>query len=313
MRTERLWLCWVVPGFLASAALLCGCGAAPAPSGAGGPGDGTLPVFVSIPPLAALAEAVGGEHVRVTTLLAPGEGPHTFSATPKQVMALGSASAYFHVGGFPFELELAKRIEANFPSLVIQDIAEDLARIEDSPQDHEEGAAGHAHADDMDPHVWMSPVILKAMAATIAETFQRIDPAHADDYARNLTAIEGVLDALDHHLREQLAPFRGRTFYIYHPALGYFAEAYGLRQKSVEVDGKKPTPRQLQELIEQAQADGVHTIFVQPQFDQRSAKSVAEAIQGTVVPLDPLRADVLDNLRAIGDAFAHALQAERMP
>jgi len=313
MRTERLWLCWVVPGFLASAALLCGCGAAPAPSGAGGPGDGTLPVFVSIPPLAALAEAVGGEHVRVTTLLAPGEGPHTFSATPKQVMALGGASAYFHVGGFPFELELARRLEANFPSLVIQDAAAGIARHPGEAHGHGEEAAGHHQGEELDPHVWMSPLLLKTLAQTIAETLQRVDPDHAADYARNLEALLGDLESLDRALREQLAPFAGRTFYIYHPALGYFAETYGLHQKSVEVSGKKPAPRQLQELIEQARTDGVRVIFVQPQFDQRSAESVAEAIHGSVVPLDPLREDVLDNLRAIAAALAGAFAAEHTP
>ncbi|MGI6460340.1 MAG: metal ABC transporter solute-binding protein, Zn/Mn family [Candidatus Hydrogenedentales bacterium] len=313
MNAKRLMAGGALPVLFAALLFVCGCGPAPAPARHGASGDGPFEVFVSIPPLAALAGALGGDQVHVTTLLAPGEGPHTFSTTPKQVMALGGASAYFHVGGFPFELELAKRIEANFPSLVIQDLADGLARIADTSHEHGEDAAGHAHADDMDPHVWMSPVMLKAMAATIAETFLRLDPAHADDYAQNLAATQGELDALDHHLREQLAPFTGRTFYIYHPALGYFAETYGLRQKSVEMDGKKPTPRQLQELIEQAQADGVHTIFVQPQFDQRSAQSVADAIQGTVVALDPLREEVLDNLRAIGDALAHALRAEPAP
>ncbi len=302
-----------MPGLLASLALACGCGAGPAPSGADGPGDGALRVFVSIPPLAALAEAIGGEHVRVTTLLAPGEGPHTFSATPKQVMALGGASAYFHVGGFPFELELARRIEANFPSLMIQDAAAGLARQRGEPHDHGGEAAGHDHGEELDPHVWMSPVLLETMAKTIAETLQRIDPEHAADYARNLGVLQGDLESLDRALREQLAPFAGRTFYIYHPALGYFAETYGLQQKSVEVSGKKPTPRQLQELIEQARADGVRVIFVQPQFDQRSAESVAEAIHGSVVPLDPLREDVLANLRAIGATLAGALTTEQAP
>jgi zinc transport system substrate-binding protein len=159
----------------------------------------------------------------------------------------------------------------------------------------------------------MAPPQLLIMADNIAEALQAVDGKHAAEYERNLNALKSDLADLHEKLDEMLQPYKGRTFYIYHPALGYFAEAYGLHQESVEVGGKKPTPRQLQELIEQAQKDNVAVIFVQPQFDQRSAATVAEAIGGSVVPLDPLRKDAFANLRDIGAKLAAAFGAENAP
>ena len=159
----------------------------------------------------------------------------------------------------------------------------------------------------------MAPPTLALMAESIAATLVRVDPAHAAAYEANLRETLAELEALDGELRALLAPYEGKTFYIYHPALGYFAQAYGLHQKAVEFEGKKPTPRQLQELVAQARSDGARVIFVQPQFDVRSAESIAEAIGGSVVTLDPLRADVFANLREIAAELAEAFSRENAP
>ena len=84
--------------------------------------------------------------------------------------------------------------------------------------------------------------------------------------------------------------------YVFHPSYGYFADAYGLRQIAVEMGGKEPGARQLARLIHRAKEDGVRVIFVQPQFSKSSARTIAEAIGGAVVPLDPLARDYLENL-----------------
>ena len=100
-----------------------------------------------------------------------------------------------------------------------------------------------------------------------------------------------------------LEPYRGQRFYVFHPAFGYFADAYGLRQEAVEAGGKVAHARSnFAALIQKAREDGVKIIFVQPQFDQRTAETVAEAIGGRVVPIDPLAKDVLAELRRHGRA-----------
>jgi zinc transport system substrate-binding protein len=144
-------------------------------------------------------------------------------------------------------------------------------------------------------------------ARTIAETLARCDPDHRELYERNLDVLVDQLAAADQRIEQLLAPFRGRTFYVFHPSLGYFGDRYGLRQEAIEVEGKEPSLRQVGRFIEKARQDAVKVIFVQAQFSRTSAEKIAEAVGATVVSVDPLARDYLANLEALATAFAQAL------
>lgn len=102
----------------------------------------------------------------------------------------------------------------------------------------------------------------------MADALAAVDPEHASVYRANLKKVSAVLEQLQKDNQQLLAPYRGSTFFVFHPAFGYFAHAYGLHQEAVEVAGKSPTPKQLRALIQKARADKVKVIFVQPQFDR---------------------------------------------
>jgi zinc transport system substrate-binding protein len=106
-----------------------------------------------------------------------------------------------------------------------------------------------------------------------------------------------------------LAPYRGREFCVFHPAFGYFAAAFGLRQTAVQRGGREPSARELAALIDGARADGVRAVFVQPQYAPRSARTVADAIGARLVPLDDLARDYPANLRRMAAALAAAFAA----
>ena len=107
-------------------------------------------------------------------------------------------------------------------------------------------------------------------------------------------------------LREELAPLRGRTVFVYHPAFGYFLDEFEIRQEAVETGGKEPTPRTLFRLIERARAEGAAAIFVQTQFPLQSARAAAEAVGAELAALDPLAPDWLANIRVLGAALHRA-------
>ena len=95
---------------------------------------------------------------------------------------------------------------------------------------------------------------------------------------------------------------------MFHPAWGYFAHAYGLKQVPIEIEGKDPKPAQLQELIQHARENNIKVVFVQPQFSTKSAKLVAREIRGQVAFADPLAEDWMANLREVADKFQSALK-----
>lgn len=275
-----------------------------------------IEVFVAIPPQKWLSDRIGGELVTTHVLVASGQDPHTYEPTPRQIAALSRARLYFTLD-LEFEKQIVPRLQKTVPNLPIIDTTADIDRIAMTGNEQEGASADKKHADDrghhhhrdgLDPHVWLSPPNLKRMAATMARAMATADPDNRVVYAKNLEALSTTLDQLDDHISRELAPFQGASFYVFHPAFGYFAHTYHLRQKAIETGGKSPGPRQLAALIAQARANRARVIFVQPQFDPKSAIAVADAIHGVVVPLDPLAEDVALNLKTMAEKIKTALQ-----
>ncbi len=267
----------------------------------------TLDVFVSILPLSYLVEQIGGEYVNVYVLVDPGKSPETFEPTPRQMAALAGADLYFAVGRLPFEKQLLEKIRESSSNLEIVITAESIKhRLMTSDREHPE-MYGHSH-DLVDPHVWLSPPLLKTMAEVICKKLEDKDGEHAALYRANLNRLNARIDDVHEKVATALEPYRGRTIFVFHPAFGYFTDTYGLRQAAIEVEGKSPSPRQIEELIRLARAEDVRIIFVQPQFDKRSAESVAEAIGGVVVPMDPLARDILANFEDMAEKILKAFK-----
>jgi zinc transport system substrate-binding protein len=158
-----------------------------------------------------------------------------------------------------------------------------------------------------DPHIWLDPELVKIQASTIAAALSQLDPVHAAEYKKNLQALAADLDRVNAELAAALAPLKGKSFMVYHPAFGYFAAAYGLKQVAVESEGKEPSAKELADLIDRAKQEQVKVIFVEPQFSKKSAAAVAAAVGATVVAMDPLAPDYLHNLEAMAGQIRQAL------
>lgn len=191
----------------------------------------------------------------------------------------------------------------------------DLSLNPDRPRDHSASSdshEGHAHHHDGDaPHVWLDPTKVKLMASIICERLIEADPTQASTFQSNLLSFTQDLDNIDTEIRRRLASVKRRTFYVYHPAFGQFADAYGLTQVPIEVDGKEPSARQLAVFIERAKRDSVRAVFVQPQFSGKSAGAIARAVGARLVEMDPLAHDYLRNLESMTAKLVDALGGDQ--
>ena len=149
---------------------------------------------------------------------------------------------------------------------------------------------------------------MKIQAGHILRALIEADPKNRPLYAANHDAFLKELDALDGEMKALFAERKGSKFMVFHPSWGYFAEAYGLEQVPVEVEGKEPKAAQLQSLIRRARQERVKVVFVQPQFSVKSAEMVAREIGGQVVRVDPLAENWDANLREAARKFRSALQ-----
>ncbi|MEN8174424.1 MAG: zinc ABC transporter substrate-binding protein [Pseudomonadota bacterium] len=268
-----------------------------------------IKVFVSVLPQKYFVERVGGDAVEVDVLVGPGRNPATYEPTPRQMVSLGEAQLYFRIG-VPFEVVWMDRIRAAHPRLQTVDCRDGIAvgeRDFDQPTRRTNAHAAR-HPDGPDPHIWTDPALVKIVAGTIRDALIAAAPRHREQFEANYREFAADLDELDGEIRRILSDAGQRRFMVFHPAWGYFALAYGLEQIAIEHEGKTPAARSLTTLIEQARQEGIKVIFTQAQFSAQSAETLARAIGGRVVSLDPLAEPYLDNMRRVASAFAETLQ-----
>lgn len=269
-----------------------------------------LGVFVSLLPQKQIVERIAGNVVKVEVMVRPGQNPATYDPTPQQMVALARAVAYFRIGA-PFENEWVPKIQSTHPRLRIVDTRVGIALLPmDKPAaGHERDHSGPAAAGGtLDPHIWTDPLRVKQQAANVRDGLIALAPAERARFEAGFARYAAELDALDAELRQVLAGKTERHFMVFHPAWGYLARTYGLKQIPIEVEGKEPGPQALTRLIDQAKADGVHVIFVQKQFSRSAADALARAIGGEVVELDPLAEDFIGNTRIAVQAITRAMR-----
>jgi zinc transport system substrate-binding protein len=277
-------------------------------------------VFVSIVPQKYFVQQISKDLIDVEVMVQPGASPATYEPKPSQMSGLSSCAAYFAIG-VPFESAWLGKISAVNPNMNIIHTDRDIGKIAMARHDHEEGEH-HGHPEDkpsghttnpgdhiiLDPHIWLSPVLVKKQAEIMLETLTAILPDQAEEFAANYSKFMEKIDKIDDFLKATLKGKEGKRFMVFHPSWGYFAKEYGLEQIPIEIEGKSPKPSQLVELIHHARENDIKIIFVQPQFSKKSAEVVAREIGGEVVFADPLAEDWLNNLIVVGEKFKSAIQ-----
>lgn len=248
-----------------------------------------LNIFVSVLPQKAMVERIGGDQVRVSVMVSPGHNPASYEPSPRQVVALAAADLYVRIG-VPFESAWLGRIRSANPDMPLWDMR------------------GPAPDQGGDPHVWTDPVRVQAMAVRLRDRLSVLRPQQQTLFEANAQAYANELAELDAELTARFAPYQGRSFLVFHPAWGYFAQRYGLRQLAVEHEGKEPGPKAMQRLIVEARDLGLTTIFVEPQFHHHASHTVAEGFAGKAVQIDPLAPDLVANLRAVSLKIVESMQ-----
>ena len=274
-----------------------------------------LRVAVSIPPQKYFVEAIGGAHVAVTVLVPPTAEPENYEPTPKQVLALAHSALFLGIG-VPIERAWIPRFQAANPRLVVVDTTRGINKM---PMVRHLHSGEHEPAHDpqptiaakaaLDPHIWLSPVLARIVAINTRDALIAADPAHAADFRQGYARLARTIDQVDEKILATLTehPLKQTEFIVFHPAFGYFAAAYGLTQVPIEMEGKEPGPKQLAELIEFAKNKRITVIFIEPQFAQKAAQTIAQSIGGAVATIDPLQENWPAGMEAIATALKQAL------
>ena len=231
-------------------------------------------VVASAYPLAFVAERVGGDRATVTNLTPPGVEPHDLELTPDDLEAIATAEVVLAVGG-GFQPSVEEAVQAEASGITI----DALAGVPALP-----GQVGG------DPHVWLDPALVASFADRVAAAFAEADPAGAAGFAERADALQAELESLDREFGDGLAECRSRVLLTNHAAFGYLAAAYDLEQRAISglSPEAEPDPGRIADLADEAERDGVTTIFAEELVSAEVAETLAAEAGLAVAVLSPL-------------------------
>ena len=249
-------------------------------------------VATTIAPLAEFVRAVGGDRVAVTVVVPPGAEPHTFEPTPSLMVDMSKADLYV-MNGAGLEFWIDRLLQANKDMTVI-DSSKSIDLISESE-------------DEMDPHIWISLKNAAVQVQNVCSGLIQVDPANKDYYSQNRDSYLEQLKALDEELNSSFTASKKKIFVVHHPAWTYFARDYALEQVPLMENEKEPGPKYLSQVIDLARQNNISTIFIEPEFNPKSAEVIAKEMNASIKTLDPLAGDYLNNMRYAGRAIASSL------
>ena len=296
-----------------AAAVLTACG-----SGDGPGGDGRPVLVASFYPLQFVTQRIAGDRAEVTGLTPPGAEPHDLELEPKDVAAVSEADLVVYLKGFQPSVDEAVSGEAADAGVDVTPAARlDLAA---APEEGDGGHDGEAGAAGRDPHFWLDPTRLSAVAGVVAERLAAADGGGAATYRANAEKLQADLATLDGEFRAGLASCTSRDLVTSHQAFGYLAQQYGLTQVGITgvSPDAEPQPADLARVTDFVRQHQVRTIYHETLASPAIARTVAgETGAGTAV-LDPLEgltedSDGGDYLAVMRSNLAHLREGQPCP
>jgi len=260
--------------------------------------NGKIDVAVSIGPEEQWVNAVGGDKVNVTLMVPPNADPHTYEPLPGQLKQISNAKMYAEIGSpLEFETNYMNKIEAANPNMLIVNCSEGVTLIPNTAENE---------SDTMDPHDWNDPKNAEIMVNNIYLGLVKVDPADQAYFEKNRDNYEAQLEALDNYTTQKLKDKNGTNILIFHPAFGYYAKDYNLTQIAVMINDEEPSPQRIALLLNTAKADNITIMYNEPQYDPSYMQSIASQVNGTVITVNDLDPNYLQNMKNTADAFAQA-------
>jgi ABC-type Zn uptake system ZnuABC Zn-binding protein ZnuA len=255
---------WIAVVAGLTAVLAAGCGGA-RPAGSGGGQGPTLQVVATTTQVADFARVVGGDQVRVTSLIKPNVDAHDYEPSPADLDAIARADVVLK-NGVGLEAWLDDTIKSSGFQGPVVDTSQGV------PLRRAEGG-------EPDPHIWQNPRNAQLMVANVERALATADPAAAPRFAANLAAYTRELKTLDAEVARQIDSLANRQLVTNHDAFGYYIDRYGLElvgsvipsaDTSAELSG-----RDIRELVARIKATKAKAIFTEASLPSRTAETIA--------------------------------------
>jgi zinc transport system substrate-binding protein len=261
-------------------------------------------ISTSILPLKFFIDRLTEESIEVNVMVPPGASHSSYSPTPRQFKKLSDSGLYIRIGYLGYEQAWIGRLRELNPTMDVLALSDHIELIHGGDVDH----GDHKHEGGVDPHIWMSPKIMIQLLPLIRDAIIQAYPDLRGDIEKNYPVLAAEIAVVDQefaHLSDKLTQ---NSFMIYHPALTYLARDYGFNQISIEHEGKEPSPAMLSRIIRDAREFSIPVIFIQEEYDMRSAELIGKETGAKLEQINPMAYNWIESMQGIQQSFTDNLQ-----
>ncbi|MGX7245773.1 metal ABC transporter substrate-binding protein [Enterococcus quebecensis] len=254
----------------------------------------TIKVVTTFYPMYDFAKNVVGDAGDVQLLIPAGTEPHDYEPSAKDIAKITDADVFVYNS---HELEtwvndVLENVDKKKVAVVEAAGSIDLMAGEEHDHDHDEEADHdeHDHDHELDPHVWLDPVLAQKEVEAIRDALVKKYPEKKETFDKNAAAYIEKLKALDTEYKEAFANAKNKTFVTQHAAFGYLAKQYGLTQESIAgiSPDQEPSPSRLAELKKYIKEHNVSVIYFESSASSKVAETLARETGVELAVLNPL-------------------------
>ncbi|MEH6993560.1 zinc ABC transporter substrate-binding protein [Neobacillus drentensis] len=303
--------------------LLTGCGSKEVVKTGENKEKNSLTVYTTIYPLEDFTKKIGGSYVEVQSIYPPNVDAHSYEPSTKDMINLADSDLFIYTGagieGFAEKATEALKKE----EVQILKAAEGINLIESSHYDEhhedenehsekEEHAESEAHEEEghdhgeLDPHIWLDPVLSINLANNIKNSLSELMPEHATEFETNFKQLKNELEKLDQEFKTIIESSKTRNLLVSHAAYGYWEKRYGI--ETIAITGlsptQEPTQKELQAIIEESTEHNIHYVIFEQNVSPKIAKIIQEEIGAKSLTLHNLEAVTEENIKQKDDYFS---------
>lgn len=258
-------------------------------------------IITSIVPMQTFIEKIVGDIYEVVAIVPPGASPANYQPTPQEMTKISEAEYYFTIEVPTEKSNILEKINEFNSDIKLFKVNEMIK--ETYPEryfDDNETMRDH--------HIWLSPKRVIAIVEKTTLVLSIDHPELSGIFESNSYDYISLLHELDEYITNIADSIPNKTFIIYHPSYGYFANDYGFKMISIEEEGKEETAKGIEEIINFAKKNSIEVIFHQAEIDSEQAETIAKEIDGKTTMLTPLSEDYIESMKEVIDTFSQALE-----
>ncbi|WP_045518168.1 metal ABC transporter solute-binding protein, Zn/Mn family [Neobacillus niacini] len=308
---------------LAFGLILSGCGKTETVNKSAEKDKETLTVYTTIYPLEDFTKKIGGEFVEVQSIYPPNVDAHSYEPSTKDMTTLADSDLFIYTGagieGFAEKATEALKKEevhilkaAEGIDLIESSHSDEHHEDENGQSEEDEHAESESHAEeghdhgDLDPHVWLDPVLSIDLANNIKNSLSELMPEHATEFETNFKQLKNELEKLDQEFKTTIESSKTKNLLVSHAAYGYWEKRYGI--ETIAITGlsptQEPTQKELQAIIEESTEHNIHYVIFEQNVSPKIAKIIQEEIGAKSLSLHNLEAVTEENIKQKDDYFS---------